>query len=175
MIDRALDVFETINRDTKFGDIRWFLDHAKTVSEKNMERSKHSNSDDAVQHRVTFQEEFFADQYGQHATEHKPPLLKMLNMGIIPVGGDPNTPRVSVLMPSMYTDLAVLPHDTSLPSVNFHWPPVNYFGYYRDSGGSGVVTNACIASSCGHCHTHEEDGKLFRQLDLDKQKKNASL
>jgi hypothetical protein len=33
-IDRALDVFEAIDRDTRFDDLRWFFDHAETVSEK---------------------------------------------------------------------------------------------------------------------------------------------
>ncbi len=97
-IDRALDVFETINRDTKFGDVRWFFDHAETVSEKNLERIKRLNGGIAVQHRMAFQGEYFVDRYGQRAAEHSPPLRKMLNMGI-PVGGGTDATRVASYNP----------------------------------------------------------------------------
>ncbi|AEJ00634.1 Amidohydrolase 3 [Nitrosomonas sp. Is79A3] len=97
-IDRALDVFETINRDTKFGDVRWFFDHAETVSEKNLERIKRLNGGIAVQHRMAFQGEYFVDRYGQRAAEHSPRLRKMLNMGI-PVGGGTDATRVASYSP----------------------------------------------------------------------------
>lgn len=97
-IDRALDVFETINRDTKFGDVRWFFDHAETVSEKNLERIKRLNGGIAVQHRMAFQGEYFVDRYGQRAAEHSPPLRKMLDMGI-PVGGGTDATRVASYNP----------------------------------------------------------------------------
>ena len=97
-INRALDVFETINRDTKFGDVRWFFDHAETVSEKNLERIKRLNGGIAVQHRMAFQGEYFVARYGQHAAEHSPPLRKMLDMGI-PVGGGTDATRVASYNP----------------------------------------------------------------------------
>ncbi len=97
-IGRALDVFETINRDTPFGDVRWFFDHAETVSEKNLERIQRLNGGVAVQHRMAFQGEYFVDRYGEHAAEHSPPIRKMLAMGI-PVGGGTDATRVASYNP----------------------------------------------------------------------------
>ena len=97
-IGRALDVFETINRDTPIGGVRWFFDHAETVSEKNLERIQRLNGGVAVQHRMAFQGEYFIDRYGKHAAEHSPPIRKMLAMGI-PVGGGTDATRVASYNP----------------------------------------------------------------------------
>lgn len=97
-IDRALNVFEAIHRDTGFGEIRWFFDHAETVSEKNLERIKRLNGGIAVQHRMAFQGEYFVDRYGKHAAEHSPPLRKMLDMDIA-VGGGTDATRVASYNP----------------------------------------------------------------------------
>ena len=37
-ITRALDVFESVNRDVPFAGLRWFFDHAETISPRNIER-----------------------------------------------------------------------------------------------------------------------------------------
>ncbi len=97
-IDRALNVFEEINKDTQFGDLRWFFDHAETVSEKNMERIKRLNGGIAVQHRMAFQGEYFIDRYGKEAASQSPPIRKMLDMGI-PVGGGTDATRVASYNP----------------------------------------------------------------------------
>ena len=39
-ISRFLDVFEGVNRDIPFAGLRWFFDHAETVSPRNLERIK---------------------------------------------------------------------------------------------------------------------------------------
>src|SRR6201988_4454412 len=39
-ISRFLDVSEAVNRDTPFKGLRWFFDHAETVSTHNLERTK---------------------------------------------------------------------------------------------------------------------------------------
>lgn len=97
-IDRALDVFEAVNRDTRFGDLRWFFDHAETVSEKNMERIKRLGGGIAVQHRMAFQGEYFVERYGKAAAKQTPPIRKMLDMGI-PVGGGTDATRVASYNP----------------------------------------------------------------------------
>ncbi|WP_026604194.1 amidohydrolase [Methylomonas sp. 11b] len=97
-IDRALDVFEAIDRDTRFDDLRWFFDHAETVSDKNLARIKKLGGGIAVQHRMAFQGEYFVDRYGKKAAEHTPPLRKMLEMGI-PVGGGTDATRVASFNP----------------------------------------------------------------------------
>ncbi|ASF45102.1 amidohydrolase [Methylovulum psychrotolerans] len=97
-IGRALDVFESINQDTRFDDLRWFFDHAETVSEKNMARIKKLGGGIAVQHRMAFQGEYFVDRYGKKAAEQSPPIRKMLEMGI-PVGGGTDATRVASFNP----------------------------------------------------------------------------
>ena len=97
-IERALDAFEAVNRDTPFGDLRWFFDHAETVSEKALERIKKLGGGIAVQHRMAFQGEYFIDRYGKQAAEQSPPIRKMLDMGI-PVGGGTDATRVASYNP----------------------------------------------------------------------------
>lgn len=97
-IDRALDVFESINADTPFKDLRWFFDHAETVSEKNLERIKRLNGGVAIQHRMAFQGEYFVDRYGKDAAAASPPMRKMLDMGV-PVGGGTDATRVASFNP----------------------------------------------------------------------------
>lgn len=97
-IDRALDVFEAIDRDTKFGNLRWFFDHAETVSEKNLERIKKLGGGVAVQHRMAFQGEYFVERYGKQAAEQSPPIRKMLELGV-PVGGGTDATRVASYNP----------------------------------------------------------------------------
>lgn len=97
-IERALDVFEAIDRDTKFGNLRWFFDHAETVSEKNLERIKKLGGGIAVQHRMAFQGEYFVERYGKQAAKQSPPIRKMLELGV-PVGGGTDATRVASYNP----------------------------------------------------------------------------
>jgi predicted amidohydrolase YtcJ len=97
-IDRALDVFESIDQDTRFDNLRWFFDHAETVSEKNMARIKKLGGGIAVQHRMAFQGEYFVERYGKKVAEHTPPIRKMLELGI-PVGGGTDATRVASFNP----------------------------------------------------------------------------
>lgn len=97
-IGRALDVFESINQDTRLDDLRWFFDHAETVSEKDMERIQKLGGGIAVQHRMAFQGEYFVERYGKKAAEQSPPIRKMLEMGI-PVGGGTDATRVASFNP----------------------------------------------------------------------------
>src|SRR5262249_25883547 len=97
-IGRALDVFETVNRDTPFKNLRWFFDHAETVSEKNLERIHRLGGGIAVQPRMAFQGEYFIDRYGKEAAEHSPPIRKMLDMGV-PVGAGTDATRVASFNP----------------------------------------------------------------------------
>lgn len=97
-IDRALDVFESIDQDTKFGNLRWFFDHAETVSDKNIERIKRLNGGIAVQHRMAFQGEYFVDRYGAEAASQSPPMRKMLDAGV-QVGGGTDATRVASYNP----------------------------------------------------------------------------
>ncbi|WP_163447204.1 amidohydrolase family protein, partial [Escherichia coli] len=68
-ISRMLDVFEKVNRDIPFNGLHWLFDHAETITERNIERVKALGGGIAVQHRMAFQGEYFADRYGIEATK----------------------------------------------------------------------------------------------------------
>lgn len=97
-ISRFLDVFEAVDREVPFAGLRWFFDHAETVTERNLERVKALGGGIAVQHRMAFQGEYFVDRYGAEAAAHTPPLAKMLAMGL-PVGAGTDATRVASYNP----------------------------------------------------------------------------
>src|SRR5262245_12415528 len=97
-IGRFLDVFEAVNRDVPFNGLRWFFDHAETVTERNLERVKALGGGIAVQHRMAYQGEYFIDRYGVAAAGRSPPIAKMLQMGI-PVGAGTDATRVASYNP----------------------------------------------------------------------------
>ncbi len=102
-ISRFLDVFEKVNRDTPFDGLAWIFDHAETIDERNIERTKALGGGIAIQSRMAYQGEYFADRYGANAAEQTPPVKKMLAMEV-PVGGGSDATRVSSYNPwvSMY-------------------------------------------------------------------------
>ena len=97
-ITRFLNVFEAVNREVPFNGLRWFFDHAETVTERNLERIKALGGGIAVQDRIAFQGEYFIDRYGRKAAEHAPPIRRMLAMGI-PVGAGTDATRVASYNP----------------------------------------------------------------------------
>jgi predicted amidohydrolase YtcJ len=97
-ISRFLNVFEAVNRDAPFDGLRWFFDHAETISERNIERVKALGGGIAVQDRMAFQGEYFLDRYGKQAAEHAPPIRRMLAAGL-PVGAGTDATRVSSYNP----------------------------------------------------------------------------
>ena len=96
-IDRFLGVFERVNGRTPF-ETRFIIDHAETISERNIERIKALGGGIAVQHRMAFQGEYFVDRYGAGAAEATPPVAKMLEMDV-PVGAGTDATRVASYNP----------------------------------------------------------------------------
>jgi predicted amidohydrolase YtcJ len=97
-IARFLDVFEAVDREVPFDGLRWFFDHAETVTERNLDRIKALGGGIAVQHRMAFQGEYFVDRYGAKAAEQTPPIARMLAAGI-PVGAGTDATRVASYNP----------------------------------------------------------------------------
>ncbi|WP_208394675.1 amidohydrolase [Mucilaginibacter gilvus] len=98
-IDRMLNVFEKVNKDTPFNGLRWFFDHAETITDAELVRVKALGGGVAVQFRMYFQGELYTKMYGQPKTQ-LPPIKKMLSMGI-PVGMGTDAPRISTYNPWM--------------------------------------------------------------------------
>jgi predicted amidohydrolase YtcJ len=92
-IDRFLTVFERVNGRTAFAT-RFTIDHAETVSERNIERIAALGGGIATQHRMAFQGEYFVERYGAKAAEATPPIAQMLEMGL-PVGAGTDATRVA--------------------------------------------------------------------------------
>lgn len=92
-IDRFLTVFERVNQRQPF-KTRFIIDHAETISERNIERVKALGGGIATQHRMAFQGEYFVDRYGPEAARATPPIAKMLTMDV-PVGGGTDATRVA--------------------------------------------------------------------------------
>lgn len=93
-ITRALDVFEKVNKDIPLDGIRWFFDHAETVSDRNLERIARLGGGVAVQHRMAYQGEYFVERYGAKAAERTPPVKRMLELGV-KVGAGTDATRVA--------------------------------------------------------------------------------
>jgi hypothetical protein len=97
-ISRFLDIFERVHRDIPIDRLRWFIDHAETVSPKNLLRIKALGGGVAIQHRMAYQGEYFIRRYGQKAVQARPPITTMLEMGL-PVGGGTDGTRVASYHP----------------------------------------------------------------------------
>jgi predicted amidohydrolase YtcJ len=97
-IDRALTIFEEVNREVPFNGLRWFFDHAETISQRNIDRIGALGGGIAVQDRMAFQGEYFVDRYGAVKAEHSPPIRQMLTAGI-PVGAGTDATRVASYNP----------------------------------------------------------------------------
>jgi predicted amidohydrolase YtcJ len=80
-IGRALNVFEKVAKDIPFDGLRWFFDHAETISPKNIDRIAALGGGIAVQHRMAYQGEYFVERYGAKAAEATPPVARMLASG----------------------------------------------------------------------------------------------
>jgi predicted amidohydrolase YtcJ len=102
-ITRFLNVFEKVSREIRFNGLRWILDHAETIDEKNLERVKNLQGGIAIQSRMAYQGEIFTNRYGANAAMNTPPVKRMLDMNI-PVGDGSDATRVSSYNPwvSMY-------------------------------------------------------------------------
>ncbi len=97
-IERALNVFEAVNREAPLDGLHWFIDHAETISPRNIDRIRALGGGIAIQHRMAYQGEYFIDRYGKAEAAHSPPIRRMLAAGI-PVGAGTDATRVASYNP----------------------------------------------------------------------------
>src|ERR1700757_269849 len=97
-ITRALDVYEAVNREVPLKGLHWFIDHAETISQRNIGRIAALSGGIAIQHRMAFQGEYFRDRYGSAQTKRTPPIREMLRTGL-PVGAGTDATRVATYNP----------------------------------------------------------------------------
>jgi predicted amidohydrolase YtcJ len=91
-------VYEEVNREIPLQGLHWFIDHAETISQRNMDRIAALGGGIAIQHRMAFQGEYFRDRYGEKALRRTPPIREMLRTGL-PVGAGTDATRVSSYNP----------------------------------------------------------------------------
>ena len=97
-IERALNVYEEVNREIPFDGLHWFFDHCETITDRNIERVKALGGGIAVQNRMAFQGEYFVERYGAQQAKRTPPIRRMLQAGV-PVGAGTDATRVSSYNP----------------------------------------------------------------------------
>jgi predicted amidohydrolase YtcJ len=97
-IERALNVYEDVNREIPLDGLHWFFDHCETISDRNIERIKALGGGIAVQNRMAFQGEYFVERYGAKQAKRTPPIRRMLELGV-PVGAGTDATRVSSYNP----------------------------------------------------------------------------
>lgn len=97
-ISRALDIFERVHRDIPIDRLHWFFDHAETISEHNIDRVAALGGGIAIQHRMAYHGEAFAERYGWRATESVPPIGSMIRAGL-PVGAGTDATRAASFNP----------------------------------------------------------------------------
>ena len=97
-ISRFLNVFENVNREIPFDRMHWILDHAETISDRNIERVKALGGGIAIQHRMAYQGEYFAQRYGFAAANNTPPIKKIMAMDV-PISGGTDGTRVASYNP----------------------------------------------------------------------------
>jgi hypothetical protein len=154
-IDRALDVFEKVNQDIPFDGLHWFFDHAETVSQKNIDRIAALGGGIAVQHRMMYQAEDFAERYGVEAMADTPPISKMLAAGV-PVGAGTDATRVASYNP--WVSLSWLVTGRSLGGLRMYpaaqrqdretalrlWTEANTW-FSNEEGKKGVIAEGRLA------------------------------
>lgn len=97
-IGRILDVYEQVNREVPFDGLHWIVDHAETVSARNIDRIRALGGGIAIQHRMAYQGEYFVARYGAEAAKRTPPVRRMLDAGV-PVGAGTDATRVASYNP----------------------------------------------------------------------------
>ena len=97
-IGRFLNIFERVHRDIPIDKLRWFIDHAETISDRNLERIQSLGGGIATQHRMAYQGEYYIRRFGVESAKRRPPLKRMLAMGL-PVGAGTDGTRVASYHP----------------------------------------------------------------------------
>jgi predicted amidohydrolase YtcJ len=90
-ISVLLDVLEQVFTDTGYTS-RWAIDHAETITPRNIARVKSMGGGIAIQNRLSFSGEYFLDRYGPEAAAWAQPLRQIVDAGV-PVGAGTDATR----------------------------------------------------------------------------------
>ena len=93
-ISNILDVFEFVDREVSFDNIRWAIDHAETIKPEEIERVKQLGGGIAIQNRIAYAGEYFIERYGAEVAKNAPPIRAIMKAEI-PLGAGTDATRVS--------------------------------------------------------------------------------
>ena len=105
-ITKIMEVFEAAHKAevaagrAGFSGLRWAIDHAETISVQNIARVKTLGGGIAIQDRMAFAGEYFAERYGRKAAASAPPLRDLIKSGVR-LGAGTDATRVSSYNPWM--------------------------------------------------------------------------
>jgi predicted amidohydrolase YtcJ len=97
-IELALNGIERVAKEYPVNELHWFIDHAETITPRNIDRIARLGGGIAIQHRMAYQGEYFIERYGAKAAEFTPPITRMLAAGV-PVGAGTDATRVASYNP----------------------------------------------------------------------------
>ena len=97
-ITRLLNVLGSVQSQTPLNGLRWTIDHAEFISERNIQRIKALGGGVAVQHRFAFHGELAAKNLGAAELRNAPPLRQLIESGI-PLGAGTDSTRDSTYNP----------------------------------------------------------------------------
>lgn len=82
---RILNVFEQVDREHSFDGLRCTIDHVETIAPETIDRIESLSCGIAVQSRMAFAGEYFAERYGEDAAADAPPLRRLIDSKV-PLG-----------------------------------------------------------------------------------------
>ncbi len=98
-IQNDLGAFDRVAADGGFPrGVPWIFDHAETVSEASLDRIAAYGGAVSVQNRMMFQGRAFIERYGAERAANAPPILSMIDHGLV-VGAGTDATRVSSYNP----------------------------------------------------------------------------
>lgn len=97
-ISAILDVIEDVNRATPLAGLRFSIEHAETISERNIRRVHALGGGISIQSRMVMLGDDFVARYGAEAAKHSPAVRKLLELGV-PFGLGTDATRGSTFNP----------------------------------------------------------------------------
>src|SRR5207244_9886448 len=87
-----------VDREAPLAGMHLFIDHAETISPRNIARVRALGGGIAFQHRMAYQGERFIERYGKAKAEQSPPVKRILAAGV-PLGAGTDATRVASYNP----------------------------------------------------------------------------
>lgn len=77
-----LDSLEELNQRLPFDGLRWGIEHAEFISQRNIERIQSLGGGITIQNKMAWHGDSFINTYGQERAQQTPPLRKLVESGI---------------------------------------------------------------------------------------------